>query len=195
MVTAGKERSAGELELTILERAQAGDREAQEAFVRHYQRSVFAFLSRNLGRDPRVEDLAQEVFLRALRALPSYRVEGSKLTTWLFKIVVRLSIDESRKRRPTLLAECETVPGGGHSPEQALSQRQTLSLVEQLAARLPEEQRIALVLRHFHQLSYEQIGEVTGAGVRTVKTRIHRARRALQRGLAAVEGSTPGGGR
>src|SRR5262249_59549700 len=90
----------GELDAETLLAAQRGDRAALERFVRHYQAPVFAFLSRLTGRGPHVEDLAQEVFLRAYRALPRFELRADvRISTWLLGIAFRLVQDERKRRR------------------------------------------------------------------------------------------------
>src|SRR5688572_20895901 len=88
----------GELDLALLARCQAGEPAALRAFVEHHQRAVFALLSRIIGQRPEVEDLAQETFLRAIRALPGFEVDGAaRLSTWLLTIATRLALDVCRK--------------------------------------------------------------------------------------------------
>lgn len=88
-----------EVDPAILERARAGEREALEAFIRHYQHMVFAFLGRALGRSSAVDDLSQEVFLRAYRALPRFEKRPDvRTSTWLLTIAARLVLDERRSR-------------------------------------------------------------------------------------------------
>src|SRR5579859_5748235 len=90
-----------ELDAATLEGCRARDPEALRRFVVRYQRMVFAFFSRTLGSGPHVEDLAQETFLRAFRALPRFDVTGpARPSTWLLTIATRLVQDERRKRRP-----------------------------------------------------------------------------------------------
>src|SRR5512144_1671788 len=87
-----------EIERELLERCCAGNPLAIQAFVRHYERLIFAFLARLLGKQSLVEDLAQEVFVRALRALPRFDAEGpARVSTWLLTIASRLALDERRR--------------------------------------------------------------------------------------------------
>ena len=89
----------GELDPGLLSRCQAGEQAALRLFVEHYQRAVFALLSRVLGQRPEVEDLAQETFLRAIVALPGFAPAGpARLSTWLLTIATRLALDVCRKR-------------------------------------------------------------------------------------------------
>src|SRR5262249_24112249 len=103
-----------EIDPATLEACRAGNPVATRAFVERYQRTVFAFLSRALGRGPHVEDLAQEVFLRAWRALPRFEPGGSaRVSTWLLTIARRLAVDARRRARRMCPAidELADIPG------------------------------------------------------------------------------------
>lgn len=180
-----------DIDAQTLTLAQAGNRVALGRFVEHYQDAVYGFLSRSLTtRRHRLDDLAQEVFLRALRALPRFEQREARILTWLLQIAVRLLQDESRKRFdfPGELSGDE--PAHCPDPLQCASAREELTLIEQAAARLPEEQRVALVLQEFHGLSHVEIAKATGTTVATVKTRVHRARTFLVHALRrATEGA------
>lgn len=178
--------SSGDVDDSLLRLAQSGDRAALEQFVRHYESRVFAFLSRATGAGPHVDDLAQEVFLRAFRALPRFEKREAKVSTWIFRIAVRLIQDHGRRNRDKLLTSTEELRDNSASPEELCARRAALTRIEHAAAELPDEQRVAFVLFEFHDQSHDEISKVTGAPVATVKTRIHRARRFLR---AAVLGT------
>jgi RNA polymerase sigma-70 factor (ECF subfamily) len=178
----------GDIDSAILKAAQAGDPRAIEEFVLHYQRPVFAFLSRSAGSGPHVEDLSQEVFLRALRALPQFIKSDAKISTWLFQIAVRLLQDRRKRPMRVLVGLPETLRDDREDPEETCSRRRVLRRIEALAKELPEEQRMALVLIEFHGLSHEEVAEIMGSGVGTVKTRLHRARQFLRDGIAKEAG-------
>jgi RNA polymerase sigma-70 factor (ECF subfamily) len=172
-----------EVDDSLLRLAQAGDRAALQEFVRHYESRVFAFLSRATSAGPHVDDLAQEVFLRAFRALPRFEKREAKVSTWIFRIAVRLLQDHARKNREGLTTSTDDLRDPKGSPEDLCAQRAQLTRIEQAAAELPEEQRVAFVLFEFHDQTHEEIAKVTGAPTATVKTRIHRARRFLRAAL------------
>ena len=179
-------RSAqGELDPFTLRRAARGDARAARAFVERYQRPVFALVGRMLvgARPGEVEDLAQEVFLRAFRALPRFDPEGSaKLSTWLLTIATRACIDELRRRRPESGAEVieEEQLHGDEDPHREVDRQQLRArLIEELSA-LPPPQRAALVLYEFHGWSYEAIAELIEQPIGTVRSRIARARARLR---------------
>jgi len=171
-----------ELEIALLNACRTGDPGAFRNFVRRYEKVVFAFLSRALGRGAHVEDLAQEVFLRAYRALPAYDVQGpARVSTWLLTIARRLACDTRRRRRVQLpLREDETLAQSPRTPE---TEGQRLELARALAkavAALPEDQLDAFILVEFHGLRMAEVADVLGIPESTAKTRLFRARERLR---------------
>lgn len=185
VVVAPKMRTS-EIDAAVLERARSGDRDALEAFIRHYERMVFAFLGRALGRHPEVEDLAQEVFLRAYRALPRFEKRSDvRTSTWLLTIAARLVLDEHRRRHPILGADFRE-PIDWTTPEVERTRRALGLAIEEAASALPEDQRISFVLAEFHGLGVDEIASATGAPPATVKTRLFRARGHLREHLERI---------
>lgn len=178
-----------ELDAALLARCSTGDPEAFRMFVEHYQVMVFALLSRLTGRGPHVEDLAQETFVRAHRALPGFDATGSaRLSTWLLTIGTRVAIDVRRRSGRSEahvreLLQSAPVPGPA-SPEQLCGRAELMSAIQRAAAELPEDQRIAFVLSEFHDFGLAEIAEALGIPEGTVKTRLFRARRKLARALS-----------
>lgn len=178
----------GELAAEVLEAARSGDRAALERFVRTYQEPLFAFLSRLTGRGPHVEDLAQEVFLRAHRALPRFELRPeARISTWLFGIAFRLVQDE-RKRRRLPLAPWEEgkAPGSLPSPDEEPARRELVTAFERAAAELSEEQLCTFLLSELHGLGTDDVARATNTTPNTVKTRLHRAKARLRELLRAV---------
>jgi RNA polymerase sigma-70 factor (ECF subfamily) len=177
-----------ELDAATLEACQQGERRALEQFVLHHQDLVFAFLSRMLGGGPDVEDLAQEVFIRAYRALPRFELRSNvRVSTWLLKIAVRLVQDRRKRRRPVLVPlHDHLVADGSSHPERACRSREIVEAFERAASQLPDEQRMVFVLAQFHGLSMAQIAELSDVPENTVKTRLFRARERLRRLLSAI---------
>jgi RNA polymerase sigma-70 factor (ECF subfamily) len=178
-----------ELDAALLARCSSGDPEAFRAFVEHYQVMVFALLSRLAGRGPHVEDLAQETFVRAHRALPGFDAAGSaRLSTWLLTIGTRVVIDVRRRsgRSDAHVRELlQSAPAPGPaSPEQLCGRAELMSAIQRAAAELPEDQRIAFVLSEFHDFGLAEIAEALGIPESTVKTRLFRARRKLAHALS-----------
>lgn len=169
-------------------RAQSGDKRAFELLVVKYQRRVERLLSR-LVRDPsEIHDVAQEVFIRAYRALPSFRAE-SAFYTWLYRIAINTAKNylATQSRRPQFALDqgdeesldvSAYVPDY-HTPETELSNRQIVSTVNEVVESLPEELREAITLREMEGLSYEDIASIMNCPIGTVRSRIFRAREAI----------------
>lgn len=164
--------------------ARRGDGAARRTLVVRYQRPVFALLGRMLcrvGQDQQVEDLAQETFLRVFEALPRYRPDGgARLSTWILTIATRLAIDLLRKRRPVLV-DATTVPLTARgTTDGPVHRRQLATALRDAIADLAPPYRATLVLREYHELSYQEIATALDVDVGTVKSRLNRARRALR---------------
>jgi RNA polymerase sigma-70 factor, ECF subfamily len=171
-----------EIDADTLAACRAGDPEAMTAFVRRYERSVFAFLSRALGHGPHVEDLAQEVFLRALRALARFDAAGSaRASTWLLTIASRLVIDERRKRRvPTEPLDEGLAAQTTTTPETEQRRGEVGRALSRAAGELPDDQRDVFLLTEFHGLDASDIASMLSIPKATVKTRLFRAREHLR---------------
>jgi RNA polymerase sigma-70 factor (ECF subfamily) len=179
---------ADELDPRTLELCRAGQRAALELFVRCYQRRVFAFLSRALGQRLSIDDLAQEVFLRAYRSLPNFDPSGqARLSTWLLTIAYRVLVDARRRERFTeRCAVDDAEPSPLQNPEKQLWDREIAQALTQAAEELAPEQRDVFILAEFHELSLGEIARVTGTREATVKTRLFRARSHLRTRLASL---------
>lgn len=178
-----------ELDRATLERCRAGDPGALHAFVLCYERAVFSLLSRMLGRGPDVEDLAQETFLRAFRALPGFDPDGPALpSTWLLTIAARLGIDRSRRRRPSFAPRDHGAAGDHRSPELDAGRSELRAAIAKAVQALPLDQRNAFVLAEFHDFSLAEVATLLGIPENTVKTRLFRAREKLSRALAEFGG-------
>lgn len=175
------------LDEATVTRCRAHDPMAFRAFVVRYERMVFALLSRMLGRGAEIEDLAQETFVRAYRAFPSFDPAGpAKLSTWLLTIATRLALDARKKRRLDLseLAEGHDREAGS-TPELSLERRQLGRAIAEVAATLPDDQRAALILADVHGLSMDEIAVVLDVPTNTAKTRLFRAREKMRAALAS----------
>lgn len=144
-----------------------------------YQHRVFGVALRMLGNRAEAEEIAQETFLRAHRALGAFRGEA-RLGTWLYAIASRLCLNRlasgpRRHERSDDIALLQA-PAGGPDAVGALERGELEAALHQAVAALPEERRIVVVLRDLEGLSYEEIGEVLGVPLNTVRTRLHRAR-------------------
>jgi RNA polymerase sigma-70 factor, ECF subfamily len=179
-----------EADQALVERVQAGDKQAFGLLVTKYQRKLLRLVSR-LVRDPaEAEDVAQETFIKAYRALPAFRGE-SAFYTWLYRIGVNTAknwLVANGRRAPTTTdmdnTEAENYGEGdllrdGDTPERLLMSKQIVDTVNSAMADLPEELRSAVTLREIEGLSYEEIAQVMDCPIGTVRSRIFRAREAI----------------
>jgi RNA polymerase sigma-70 factor (ECF subfamily) len=179
-----------ELDQLLVERAQKGDKHAYELLVSKYQRKLARLLSR-LIRDPvEVEDVAQEAFIKAYRALPNFRGD-SAFYTWLYRIALNTAknyLVAQGRRAPTStgvdVEEAEGFDDGEqlrdiNTPESLMMSRQVGDAVNQAMAALPEDLRTAITLREIEGLSYEEIATMMNCPIGTVRSRIFRARDAI----------------
>lgn len=189
---------------TLVALVLAGDQSAFAELVDRYHGEVYYLALRQLRQREDAEDLAQEAFLRAYRALTQYdpmRPFGA----WLYAITARLCIDAHRRRkvRPVSLTRPEEgtaaeereweIPDTSEGPEARVERQDEALRLSALVDRLPPDYRLAILLRHSQDLSYEEIAAATGVPLGTVKARIHRARNQLRAWLEAEEGAGPGG--
>jgi RNA polymerase sigma-70 factor, ECF subfamily len=178
----------------LVRRAQAGEMPAFNSLVLRYQDAVYSLALRMLGSPAAAEDAAQEAFIRAYRRLETFR--GGNFRSWLFSIVANLSRDELRRRarRPQLSldaarddpdrADLDPVePGPG--PEAVAEQAELRALLEAALLTLPDDWREVVVLSDVQGLAYEEIAQVTGLALGTVKSRLSRARAHLRDTLRA----------
>jgi RNA polymerase sigma-70 factor (ECF subfamily) len=184
-----RHHDSGELDQLTVARAQRGDHRAQTALIERYQRPVFALLSRMLrGERALTEDLAQETFLRVLRGLPGFDVAGTaRLSTWVLTIATRLALDHLRRREPPLLqTDAGALPSALPQPDQDADRHVLAAALARAVDELGPPFRAAFLLREVHGLSYDQISEALSIDPGTVKSRLARARAALQAALAEM---------
>jgi RNA polymerase sigma-70 factor (ECF subfamily) len=179
-----------DIDQQLVERAQGGDKQAFGLLVSKYQRKLGRLLSRFI-RDPgEVEDVAQEAFIKAYRALPSFRGD-SAFYTWLYRIGINTAknyLVAMGRRAPTTTEfdseEAENFEDGDqlrdlNTPEAELMTRQIAATVNQTMEELPEELRTAITLREIEGMSYEDIANVMNCPIGTVRSRIFRARETI----------------
>jgi RNA polymerase sigma-70 factor, ECF subfamily len=185
MALAMQPSAASELDRATLDRARALDPGALRAFVVRYQRPVFALLGRMLGPGPHVDDLAQETFLRAIRALPAFDPAGAaKTSTWVLTIATRLALD-SRKRRQLPLAPPEAANdvADGATPETERARRELGRRLAEAAESLSDDQRAAMLLADVHGFTMAEVAGALGIPENTAKTRVFRARERMRQQL------------
>jgi RNA polymerase sigma-70 factor (ECF subfamily) len=179
-----------DIDQEFVERAQRGDKRAFELLVSKYQRKLTRLLAR-LIRDPsELDDVTQEAFIKAYRALPSFRGD-SAFYTWLYRIGINTSKNHlvaSGRRAPTFTDISADDGEGGdegvqlrdiNTPESILMSKEIANTVNDAMAALPEDLRTAIQLREIEGLSYEEIAGVMNCPIGTVRSRIFRAREAI----------------
>lgn len=182
-----------ELDRALVERVQQGDKRAFDLLVRKYQHKLIGLISRYVRSHAECEDIAQEAFIRAWRAIGSFRGD-SAFYTWLYKIAVNTAKNHlvAMGRRPPSgdvdADEAEFMAGGermqdGATPEHELMRQEIEQSVFSTVQALPEELRTAITLREVDGLSYDEIAEAMGCPIGTVRSRIFRAREAIDEKL------------
>ncbi|MGL4566887.1 MAG: RNA polymerase sigma factor RpoE [Halioglobus sp.] len=173
----------------LVARVQKGDSRAFDLLVLKYQHRIFSLISRYVRDADEIQDVAQEAFIKAYRALPGFRGE-SAFYTWLYRIAINTAKNYlvARSRRPpgtdVDVEDAEYYGGGAllhdiETPENALFGAELKAVVERAISQLPEDLRTAVTLREFDGLSYEDIAEIMDCPVGTVRSRIFRAREAI----------------
>ena len=162
-------------------RAISGDFGAFDYLVERYQKPVYNLAYRMLGNAADAEDAAQETFMRAYANLSSYQATR-KFGTWLLSITSHWCIDRLRRRKVIsleFLQDISLVGGLSDGPEHELMVRENERDVQRWLAMLPEAYRLIIVLRYWHDLSYNEIADVTHLPLSTVRMRLFRARKLL----------------
>lgn len=172
----------------LVARVQQGDKRSFDLLVLKYQHKVMSLVRRFVKDQTEAEDVAQEAFIKAYRAINSFRGD-SAFYTWLYRIAVNTAKNalDARKRRPGSDVDIDDVEDFAFSdnlrveenPETLLASEDMHRIIEETLAVLPEELRRALMLREFDGLSYEDIAEIMQCPIGTVRSRIFRAREAI----------------
>jgi len=179
----------------LMRQVAEGDEEALRELIEKHQGAVYGTITKMLGDPAEAQDLAQQVFVRVYRAAGSYRA-SAQFRTWMFTIVRNLVFNEHRRRsRAILLPLHPSDPDSGgentlpdldlpdlatKSPDQHLLQQEMLEKINEAILALPEQQRLAVILRRYDEFSYEQIAEVLKTSVPATKSLLFRARETLR---------------
>jgi RNA polymerase sigma-70 factor (ECF subfamily) len=176
----------------LVARATAGDLDSFNQLVARWERPIYALAYRTLGREEDARDVVQEAFLRAYRGLHGFKGQA-KFSSWLYRITVNLCRDWIRRERRTPVVQ---VPEGtdpvdladqraspAESVEELVARREMTSAVARAMAELPEEQRLAIVLKEYHGLTFQEIADQLDCPLSTVKTRLYQGLSVLRRRL------------
>jgi RNA polymerase sigma-70 factor (ECF subfamily) len=189
-----------EIDRQLVERAQRGDKRAFELLVEKYQRKLARLLSRFIRDPAEVEDVTQEAFIKAYRALPAFRGD-SAFYTWLYRIGINTAKNYlmAMGRRAPTSTEVEAEEAEGfeegeqlrdiNTPESVLLSNEIAETVNSTIEQLPEELRTAIQLREIEGMSYEDIAQVMNCPIGTVRSRIFRAREAIAEQLRPLLGT------
>jgi len=190
-----------EVDQQLVERVQNGDKQAFDLLVVKYQRKLTRLLSQFIRDPAEVEDVTQEAFVKAYRALPSFRGD-SAFYTWLYRIGINTAknylVSQGRKvstQQGIDTEDAENFEEGSvlremHTPESELMSKQIAQTVNQTLERLPDELRTAIVLREIEGLSYDEIATIMDCPIGTVRSRIFRAREAISEELRPLLGTS-----
>ncbi len=189
---------AGDTDSVLLRRIKEGDRAAFDLLFGRYQHRICNLIARQISDPAEVEDVAQEAFIKAFRALPKFRGE-SAFYTWLYRISINTARNHqvAKSRRPPAVdvdaEEAQFMDGAdalreSENPESALSRDQLSQEIDRAIAGLPDNLRNALILREFEGLSYSQIAAIMECPVGTVRSRIFRAREAMDERIGLLLG-------
>lgn len=187
---------AGDSDQQLVERVQKGDKRAFDLLVVKYQHRIASLVSRFVQDADEVQDVTQEAFIKAYRALGNFRGD-SQFYTWLYRIAVNTAKNYlvSRNRRPpgsdievddAVFFDSADALRDIDSPEENLMSEQLMAVVNNAIKQLPEDLRAALTLREYDGLSYEEIADVMACPVGTVRSRIFRAREAVDNAMKTV---------
>jgi RNA polymerase sigma factor (sigma-70 family) len=180
----------------VVDRVRGGEPRLFAELVTRHQDAVFATAVRLLGNAADAEDTAQEAFLKAFRGLAGFRGDA-KFSTWLYRITVNLCADHARRRRrpdrrARALDDAGEVADGRTDLEAGLLAAEERQAVERAVLGLEERYRSIVVLHYYQKLSYEEIAAVVGMPLKTVETRLYRARKLLREILERDESKGAG---
>jgi RNA polymerase sigma-70 factor (ECF subfamily) len=175
----------------LVARAQGGDIESFNQLIVRWERPIYALAYRVIGREEDARDVCQDAFLRAYRALPGFKGQA-KFSSWLYRIALNLCRDWIRRQRrapvsqlpeDTDAIELATETGPVESIEDLVARRELSAIVEEAMSELSEEQRTAIILKEYHGMTFQEIADMQGCPLSTVKTRLYQGLSLLRRRL------------
>jgi RNA polymerase sigma-70 factor (ECF subfamily) len=175
----------------LVARSISGDADSFNELVLRWERPIYALAYRTIGREEEARDVCQETFLRAYRALPGFRGQA-KFSSWLYRIALNLCRDWIRRQRRAPVSqmpedadamELASEAGPAESIEDLVARRELSAIVEKAMAELSEEQRTAIILKEYHGMTFQEIADLQGCPLSTVKTRLYQGLSQLRRHL------------
>jgi len=175
----------------LVARSRTGDMDSFNQLILRWERPIYALAYRVIGQEEDARDVAQETFLRAFRALPGFKGQA-KFSSWIYRIALNLCRDWIRRKRRTPvsqlpedvdLSELAAEQGPTESVEDLVARKELSAVVEEAMALLPEEQRTAVILKEYHGMTFQEIADLQGVPLSTVKTRLYQGLNVLRRHL------------
>ena len=176
-------------ELRIIQRVISGDRDSFRLLVERYQEPVVRMIRNITNDDCMCEDIGQDVFFTAYKKLGAFDPARSDFSTWLFTIARNKSLNLLKKKRPISLSRLPE-KADGHNPGDELTQKEFFAELDKGLQTLPPKQKTAFVLAEFEELPYEQIAQIEGVGIGTIKSRINRAKKKLAAAVKTLRETT-----
>ena len=173
-------------EREAIEACQRGEREAFDRLVERYQRDIYRLCYRYVNNHEDANDMAQEVFLKAYKAIGRFRGDSS-FSTWLYRIAVNTCLNFRAARKPEAEELPEALPDRSAGAAAALESEDQARVVRNAVSRLPEKQRATLILKIFHDLTHEEVAGVLGSTVGTVKANLFHALGNLRKQMTKAE--------
>ena len=173
-------------ERQAIEACQRGEREVFDRLVERYQRDIYRLCYRYVNNHEDANDMAQEVFLKAYKAIGRFRGDSS-FSTWLYRIAVNTCLNFRAARKPEAEELPEALPDGRVGAAAALESEERAREIRNAVSRLPEKQRATLILKIFHDLTHEEVASVLGSTVGTVKANLFHALGNLRKLMTRAE--------
>src|SRR5215216_5226350 len=176
----------------LVARSIRGDADSFNQLILRWERPIYALAYRTIGRDEDARDVCQETFLRAFRALPGFKGQA-KFSSWLYRIALNLCRDwiRRKKRTPVVempegvdVVELAAETGPSESIEDLVARQEMSRIVAEGMKLLPDEQRTAIVLKEYHGLTFQEIADLQGCPLSTVKTRLYQGLGVLRKQLS-----------